>query len=74
MQVELWGGPHDGHQLNVPEHIYELRIPIIAKYGDELIPGLPATAHLIAHYARVTRERDGAHEYVFRYTGQDQYV
>lgn len=61
-KAELWGGPMDGRQIEVPNHEPVLRVPVAQA-------DLHLTGPLVARYVRVDR-MDGRVGY--RYQGQEQ--
>jgi hypothetical protein len=68
VKADLWGGPHDGVRISVPDHLTELRMPVPVRFEPTLV-GLPPLTFPVALYERTAVVRP--HGYVYRYKGQE---
>jgi hypothetical protein len=72
VKADLWGGPHDGSSINVPDHLTFLRMPMPAQFAPTLYTEGPIEPVIfpVALYERTKVVRHGS--YVYRYRGQER--
>jgi hypothetical protein len=72
VKADLWGGPHDGQQINVPDHLRTLRVPMPVQFQPTIFGEgqIEPVFFPVALYERTKVVRHGS--YVYRYRGQER--
>lgn len=72
MNIQLWGGPHDGQVMNVPEHCTRIRLPLSLR---PVISSEDAMTPLTMNYRVAVYERETSQQgYIrYRYKGQEPF-